>query len=169
MYGKRGQTLENTLQYTNNIYKNKGWALIDKVPTPWTVHYNKRTGKVYKAFPKEKSTVDYAGVSHGRAIAFEAKSTNVKTSFPLDNIKKHQIDYLIAHKEQGGISFFIIEFRKNNKTFFVDVAWIAEWYENSKRGGRKSIPFKWLNLHCDEIVSKNGVPLDYLSICKTFK
>ena len=36
--------------------------------------------------------VDFCGVSNGKAICFELKSTENKTSFPFANIKKSQIN-----------------------------------------------------------------------------
>lgn len=163
-YGKRGMALENLIQYTNKIYRAKGLALVDKVPTPWTIHYDKKTRKVYKAFPKEKSTVDFIGVFQGRSIAFDAKSTEHKTRFPLNNIKEHQIQYLKKHREHCGISFFIVEFEKHQEFYFLPIEKALEWWEGMENG-RKSIPYKWFKENCGLIRSENGVPLDYLKYC----
>src|SRR5699024_2486642 len=119
--GKRGQALENLIEYSNKSYRQKGWAVIDKVPTPWTVYYDKRTGRVVRAFPKEKGTVDFLGVSHGRGIAFDAKSTNNTTRFPLDNVKEHQLQYLLDYQEQGGIAFLIVEFAKLREIYYLKI------------------------------------------------
>lgn len=164
-YGKRGMVLENTIEYSNQIYKNKGRALIDKVPTPWNVHYNKKTGRVIRAFPQKKGTVDFIGVSRGRAIAFDAKSTKVKTRFPLDNIEQHQVNYLIQHQAQGGISFFIIYFEAHREAYYLTIDKLVKWWEAQFKGGRKSIPYEWFVLHTEPIKAGNGVPLDYLSVC----
>lgn len=166
-YGKRGMILEELIEYTNTLYKNKGLALVDKVPTDWVVHYDKRRRKVINAYPKEKGTVDFVGVSHGRSIAFDTKSTAIKTSFPLNNITQGQIDYLKNHKDQGGISFFIIEFSKQDEHYFLPIEKANEWWENMLRGSRKSIPYEWFLINCDLIQSGHGVPLDYLKQCKT--
>lgn len=165
--GKRGKPLENLIMYTNQVYKNKGVALVDKVPTPWNVHYHKRTKRVVNAFPEKKGTVDFVGISHGKGIAFDAKSTNNRTSFPLRNIEQHQVDYLLQHQDQGGESFFIIRFVKHDKNYFLTIDQLNEWWENAEAGGRKSIPHHWFTLHCDEIKSEKGVPLHYLKYCKT--
>lgn len=163
--GKRGQALENAVNYTNKIYRNKKWALVDKVPTPWTVHYDKRTKRVIRAFPKEKGTVDFIGISNGRSIAFDAKSTKERTRFPLNNIKQHQVDYLLQHSEQGGISFFIVHFEKHQETYFLRIDQLIHWWELQKEGGRRSIPHKWFKLNCDLIRAERGVPLNYLAYC----
>lgn len=166
-YANRGMELEDLIIFTNEIYRKKGLALVDKVATPWAVNYNHKTRKVFSAYPLEKSTVDFIGVSHGRAIAFEAKSTNIKTNFPLKNIREHQIQYLKTHRNQGGISFFIIEFTKQQEYYFVPIEKIYPWWKNSLTGGRKSIPYEWFPTHCDLITSGHGVPLDYLKSCGT--
>lgn len=168
-YGKRGMALENLIEYSNQVYKNKGMALINKVPTPWNVHYNKRTGKVIRAFPQQKGTVDFVGISHGRAIAFDAKNTKERTRFPLSNVEQHQVDYLLNHQDQGGISFFIICFEKHNEVYYMPINKFIGWWEGQFKGGRKSIPYDWFVLNVDKIYSRNGVPLDFLTNCKPIK
>lgn len=165
-FGKRGMALENMVELSNKTYKNKGMALIDKVPTPWVVNRNKRTGKVFNAFPQKKGTVDFVGVSHGRSIAFEAKSTKQRTRFDLSNIQQHQVDYLLKHQDQGGISFFIIRFDKYDEVYYLTIDQLIGWWDNQFKGGRKSIPYDWFVENVDLIKSKNGVLLDYLSNCK---
>ncbi|WP_186301387.1 Holliday junction resolvase RecU, partial [Bacillus thuringiensis] len=74
-------------------------------------------------------------------VYFEAKSTEKTTSFPLDNISRHQIDYLKDTQEQGALCFFLIEFRTDQVIYFVPVSVVAEYYEAMLYdGGRKSIP-----------------------------
>lgn len=165
-YGKRGMILENMVEYSNQAYKNKGMARVDKVPTPWNVHYNKKTGKVIRAFPQKKGTVDFIGISHGRGIAFDAKNTKERTRFPLDNVEQHQVDYLLNHQDQGGISFFIIFFEKHNEAYFMPIDKFIGWWEEQFKGGRKSIPYDWFTLNVDRIYSRNGVLLDYLTNCE---
>lgn len=165
--GKRGQFLERLIETSNKMYENKGMALIHKVPTPWNVMYDRRTGRVRNAFPERKSTVDFAGISHGRSIAFEAKTTKIRTRFPLDNFEQHQINYLIKHQEQGGVSFSIIFFEKHNEHFFLTADDLHDWWSESKVGGRKSIPYEWFTLNCDMVRSRNGIALDFLEHTNT--
>lgn len=162
LQGKRGKALENLIDYANNQYKSKGLARVDKVPTPWNVSFDRRTGRVFRAFPEKKGTVDYIGVSHGKPIAFDAKSTKIKTSFPLKNIQEHQIRYLQDYEEQGGISFFIVEFEPLKEIYLITINQAAEWWVQSKRGGRKSIPYKYFKDECIRITSGNGIAIDYL-------
>jgi|SRR5690554_2194890 len=166
-YGKRGMALEEIIEYTNMSYKNKGLALIKKVPTDWAVHYDKRKRKVIYAYPRKKGLVDFIGISNGRSIAFDTKSTNNRTSFPLNNIQEHQMEYLLNHRDQGGISFFIVEFTKHMEHYFLPIDKANEWWINMKKGGRKSIPYQWFVMNCNLIKSGHGVPLDYLKHCGT--
>lgn len=166
-YGKRGKALENLIEYTNNVYKNQGVALVDKVPTPWNVSYDKKSKKVIRAFPEKKSTVDFVGLSHGRGIAFDAKNARETTRFPLKNIEEHQVRYLINHQDQGGISFFIICFEKKNEHYFLTIDQLVQWWNEAIEGGRKSIPYEWFVLNCYQIKSEKNVPLHYLKYCNT--
>lgn len=162
-YGKRGMTFENMVEMTNTSYRNRGLALVDKVPTPWNVSYDRRTNRVIRAFPEKKGTVDFLGVSHGRPIAFEAKNTRIKTRFDLSNIHGHQVEYLVKHKKHGGIAFVLVNFEKHDKCFLVDIDNFHGWWIDSLRDGRKSIPYEWFKNHCETVKSENGVVLDYLS------
>lgn len=131
-HANRGAKLEKLIDMTNTQYRNKGVALIDKVPNAWVVQ---RDGKrIVSAFPQRKTGVDYVGVSHGRAIAIEAKSTTNRTSFPLSMIQDHQIKFLQQFVDQGGVSFFIIEFSKLGEIYFAPFEFVSKWlYEEGYR------------------------------------
>ena len=74
---------------------------------------------ICEAYFKTPSTTDYNGVYKGYYIDFEAKETRSKTSFPLSNIHKHQIDHLINIKKHGGIGFIIVKFTLLNKIYYL--------------------------------------------------
>ncbi|GLY09575.1 Holliday junction resolvase RecU [Pseudobacillus badius] len=162
-YANRGKPLQNIINLTNQIYKLKGWAVVNEVPTPWRVI--RRGKQIIGASPAEKSTVDYYGITHGRALAFDAKSTRETTRFPLDNVHDHQVEYLTKFQDQGGIAFFIVEFARLNKTYFVPLKFFETYWTAAKNGGRKSIPFEEIDLQCDLIRPERGVALDYLKYC----
>ena len=134
----RGMNLEEDINISNEYYKEKGICLITKRPTPINivkVDYTKGA-KIIDAYFEHQSTTDYNGVYKGRYIDFEAKNTKSKTSFPLSNVTKHQIEHLKKVKEHGGIAFFIIQFETLDLVFLVDSELIIDQYEN---GSRKSI------------------------------
>lgn len=159
-HANRGAKLEKLIDMTNTQYRNKGVALIDKVPNAWVVQ---RAGKkIVSAFPQRKTGVDYVGVSHGRAIAIEAKSTTNRTNFPLSMIQDHQIKFLQQFVDQGGVSFLIIEFSKLGEIYFAPFEFVAGWLKQAAEGGRKSIPHKEFLYNCNLIESDKGYVLHYL-------
>ena len=101
--------LEKKANKTNLRYRKLKQALILKVPTP--ILYTR------KGLVAQQSTVDYTGLMKGgQFIAFDAKETQSKTSFPLANIHQHQLTYLELVEELGGQAFFLIHFKKLDKT-----------------------------------------------------
>lgn len=135
----RGMSFESDINVSNEYYKDKNICLITKRPTPINVvkvDYSKGA-KITHAYFEEQSTTDYNGVYKGRYIDFEAKNTKNKTSFPLNNITKHQIEHLKRVIAHGGIAFFIIQFELLDKVFILDASYVIHFYE---RGERKSIP-----------------------------
>ena len=58
--GLRGSTLEELINRTNEQYREKGLALIQKIPTPITpVKMDKTSRHITLAYFEQKSTVDY--------------------------------------------------------------------------------------------------------------
>ncbi|MGM8212616.1 Holliday junction resolvase RecU [Virgibacillus sp. W0430] len=161
-YGKRGQAFENLLDYTNQIYKQKGIALINKRPTPMKI-IGKTKGHQHICVFDKKSTVDYDGVYRGKAIVFEAKSVKEKR-FPLNNITDDQVKYLNQAEKQGAISFLIIDLRVIREVLIVPNGMLQKYVKDSKSGGRKSIPLGDLEVYGYRVQSGSGVPLDYLSV-----
>lgn len=146
----RGMDLEGDINKSNEYYKNSGICLITKRPTPINVvkvDYSKGA-RITDAYFEKQSTTDYNGVYKCKYIDFEAKNTNSKTSFPLSNISKHQIEHLKNVIHHGGIAFFIIEFAKLSEVYLLDASFVINIYEN---GERKSIPY--------DVFAKDGIKL----------
>ena len=157
----RGMDLENDINLSNEYYRNKHIALITKRPTPINivkVDYTKGA-RITDAYFEKQSTTDYNGVYKGRYIDFEAKNTKSKTSFPLSNIEKHQIEHLKMVLEQGGIAFFIIQFQSLNQVFLLDAKYVIEFYEH---GERKSIPYAIFKEKAREIKQGFAPRLEYI-------
>lgn len=162
-YANRGQAFEHLIEATNKQYHRKGRATIQKVPVPWKVFYDRKT-KRSRAIPEKKSTVDFIGIANGRAIAFDAKSTRERTRFPLANIEDHQFQFLKSWKDNGGISFILVEFAKKQEVYILTINQLEKWFLAAKNGGRKSIPYEYFLTNCDLVKSKNGILLDYLPL-----
>src|SRR5690625_4194889 len=131
-----GQAFENLLDYTNQVYQNKGMALINKRPTPVKV-LRTRGNRVLSGVYDAKSTVDYDGFYRGHGIAFEAKSTKLPR-LPLSMIADHQVKYLRLAKKHGAITFLIANMRNVDKTYVLPSRLIFEYVDGAKDGGRKS-------------------------------
>ena len=147
----RGMNLEHDINLSNEYYRDQNICLITKRPTPINVvkvDYS-RGAKITHAYFEEQSTTDYNGVYKSHYIDFEAKNTKNKTSFPLNNITKHQIEHLKRVLNQKGIAFFIIQFEALDKVYLLDAKYVIDFYEH---GERKSIP-----LSCFE---ENGVEIE---------
>lgn len=106
--GLRGSTLEDLVNRTNEQYREKGLALIQKIPTPITpVRMDKENRHITLAYFEQRSTVDYIGAVQGIPVCFDAKECAADT-FPLANIHPHQVEFMQAFEKQGGVAFFLI-------------------------------------------------------------
>ena len=161
-YANRGMDLENLLNDSNKYYLENNIAVIYKKPTPITiseVKYGTKEKMITKAFFRTPSTLDYNGVYRGKYIDYDAKETQNKTSFPLQNLHEHQYNHIKKVIEHGGISFLIIYM--NNQFYYLDGQDIISFIENNSR---KSIPFEYIEKHGYIIDQKIRPRLNYLSI-----
>ena len=115
--GLRGSTLEELINRTNEIYREKGLALIQKIPTPITpIKIDKEHRQITLAYFEQKSTVDYIGAVQGIPVCFDAKECQADT-FALQNIHPHQVEFMERFEKQGGVSFLILFFSARNEIF----------------------------------------------------
>ena len=163
--GLRGSTLEELINRSNEQYREKGLALIQKVPTPITpVRIAKDTRQITLAYFEQKSTVDYIGAVQGIPVCFDAKECK-ETVFPLANIHEHQVRFMREFEQQEGISFLLIYFSGRNEFYYLtfrDLWWFWAvsythlraheteadlwWFwERAQNGGRKSFLYEELN------------------------
>ncbi|PGC22739.1 Holliday junction resolvase RecU [Bacillus wiedmannii] len=160
--GNRGMAFEKLINLANEMYQRRGVALINKRPTPVKVLKSKG-GRVLNGFYEAKSTVDYDGVYKGRAVAFEAKSTQSLTRFDLSNIAQHQLDYLEKAEKMGAVCFFLIEFSKDQTVFLVPASVIQSYVRMSHQpNGKKSISRADFNIYGYLVEQTERAPVDYL-------
>lgn len=165
-YGNRGMSLESDINSSNNYYLENDIAVIYKKPTPIKVvkvDYSKN--KITEGFYEIPSTTDYNGIYKGKYIDFEAKETKSKTSFPINNIHKHQIKHLVKIMKHGGISFIIIRFTTLNKTFLIFTKDFITYFENNIK---KSIPLTYIEEKGFLIKDGYNPIIDYLNIIDKF-
>ncbi len=140
--GLRGSTLEDMINHSNQVYREKKLALIQKIPTPITpISIEKQTRHITLAYFDQKSTVDYIGAVQGIPVCFDAKECASKT-FPLQNIHEHQIAFMKEFEEQGGIAFIILHFTAADEIYYIPFAHIYGFWQRMQQGGRKSFTYE---------------------------
>ncbi|PGZ95785.1 Holliday junction resolvase RecU [Bacillus wiedmannii] len=160
--GNRGMAFEKLINLSNEMYQREGVALINKRPTPVKV-LKSAGGRVLNGFYEAKSTVDYDGVYKGRAVAFEAKSTQSLTRFDLSNIAQHQLDYLEKAEKMGAVCFFLIEFSKDQTVFLVPASVVQSYVRMSHQpNGKKSISRADFDIYGYLVEQTERAPVDYL-------
>lgn len=140
--GLRGSSLEELINRSNESYREKGLALIQKIPTPITpISIDKESRHITLAYFEQKSTVDYIGSVQGIPICFDAKECAVNT-FPLQNIHPHQIAFMEEFEQQGGISFIILSYTHKNEIYYLPFIRLKEFWKRMEDGGRKSFTYE---------------------------
>ena len=159
--GLRGSTLEELINQSNDRYREKKLALIQKIPTPITpINMDKEHNHITLAYFDKKSTVDYIGVVQGIPVCFDAKETAVDT-FPLQNIHKHQIEFMTNFEKQNGISFIILYFSSRDEFYYIPFCDIIHYWLRGENGGRKSFTYDEIDKSY-QIHSSKGVIVHYL-------
>lgn len=160
----KGDVFEEIINISNEVYKNKGIALIQKISTP--MKPISRGSKIISAYYEEKSTLDYIGVFASLPIAFDAKETKEITRFPLSNIQDHQIEFMKNWYKHGGLAFLLINFTKLDEVYRLDwttLSWYWKQYqENRGKRGFGSIALNEFRCNCKKLKSRDGIILDYL-------
>lgn len=142
-----GNDFETEINESNDYYRLKQIAVVHKKPTPVQivkVDYPARNkAKIVEAYYKTPSTTDYNGIYKEKYIDFEAKSCR-ELNFSFERIYDHQIRHLEQIDKMGGISFLIIEFSSIDEVYILPAKLLVEKYEESLKGGRKSIPYDYI-------------------------
>ncbi|MQN01524.1 MAG: Holliday junction resolvase RecU [Lachnospiraceae bacterium] len=161
--GLRGSSLEDCINHTNDVLREDGLALIQKIPTPITpIDIDKETRHITLAYFDKKSTVDYIGAVQGIPVCFDAKECREDT-FPMHNIHEHQMTFMEDFEKQDGISFFLIYFREHDTYYYLRFEEALKFWNRSRSGGRKSLVIE--ELDSDFFFrSKNGCFLPYLEM-----
>ena len=159
--GLRGSGLEETINHTNERYRESGLALIQKIPTPIkpiTIDPEKR--HITLAYFDQKSTVDYIGVIQSIPVCFDAKESAVDT-VPLHNIHPHQIAFMEEFEKQGGLAFILLGFTKRNEYYYLPFADIKRFWDRKEAGGRKSFTYDQVD-KTYKIRSQRDIMIHYL-------
>jgi len=159
--GLRGSTLEEMVNVTNDMYRARRLAVVQKIPTPINpLKLNNADRTITLAYFEKKSTVDYIGAVQGIPVCFDVKETGRK-SLPIQNIHEHQIKFMDDFQNQSGLAFLIVCFRLFNEYYFLPFETLKNFWAGSQSGKRKSIPYDAFDKQLI-IKSKQGYPLHYL-------
>lgn len=164
--GVRGSALEDLLVFTNDFYSKRNLARIDKVPIPIKIIDQNKDGIITKAFFEKKSTVDFIGFVQGSAIVFDAKETALN-NLPFKNIHEHQILYMEEVNFHGGLAFIVVHFKAQDEYHLIPYELLKKHYDESRTGGRKSIPLSILNPDFQIKYESNGI-LNYLKVLNKY-
>ncbi len=160
-YGNRGMFLENIINDSNTYYNSIDKCLIYKKPTPIKVlnvsYPSNRSHLIDKAVYSSISTLDYNGIYREKYIEFDAKECHSKTSFPLSNVKEHQLEHIKKVILQKGIAFLIIFI--NNEFYLLKGETILDFIKNNDR---KSIEYTYIKEHGYKINESYTPRLKYL-------
>lgn len=113
-----GARLEESAKLVCELYKKRGFAVIDKTPEPI-----KQLGKMdkkghFKACRDKKAQPDFKGVHKGVPICFDAKATESER-FSLSNILPWQVKYLNDFRKAGGAAFVLLKIK--SEVFILDI------------------------------------------------
>jgi len=159
--GLRGSTLEELVNRTNEHYREKGLALIQKIPTPITpVRMDKESRHITLAYFEQRSTVDYIGAVQGVPVCFDAKECSADT-FPLANIHPHQVAFMKDFEKQGGAAFFLIYFSHTDDFYYLTLSQLLVFWARMEEGGRKSFRREERDASY-YLPKKNGILVPYL-------
>lgn len=153
--------MEEMINLTNDAYRAKRLALIQKIPTPINpLKLNNAERTITLAYFDQKSTVDYIGVIQGVPVCFDAKETGRK-SLPIQNIHMHQIEFMDDFQNQKGLAFLIVHFKFVGEYYLLPFDVLKKYWLEARGGGRKSVPYGAFEKEL-LIKSRQGYLLHYL-------
>ena len=164
--GLRGSAFEEVINFTNEMYRRNGLAVIQKIPTPITPVQLDKDKRITLAYFDKQSTVDYMGVAQGIAICFDAKETGQK-SLPIQNIHRHQIEFMEDFNRQDGVAFLLVHFSAYGKYFFLPMETLSKYWSEAEAGGRKSIPYSAFEEKYEVSFERNSI-VNYLEALNTY-
>lgn len=159
--GLRGSSLEELTNLSNDKYRDKNLALIQKVPTPIKpIKIDQESRHITLAYFEQKSTVDYIGVVQGIPVCFDAKECGTD-NFPLANVHPHQVDFMEKFEKQAGVAFLLIHYTARDVMVYLPFRHLKKFWERKEEGGIKH--FKFAELDTNYFLPEHGpVPVHYL-------
>ena len=98
----------------------------------------------------------------GIPVCFDAKES-ATTTFSLQNIHEHQVQFMADFERQQGIAFFLISYTSEDVLYYLKFDKLMEFWKRAQNGGRKSFRFDELDKEYI-IPKKKGVLVPYLDM-----
>jgi recombination protein U len=98
---------------------------------------------------------DFIFVSRGKTVCIECKQTRTSTSFPLQNIRAHQVAELAEVEYLGCSSYLLVNVRATkgsprvNELYALTPEQVIYWFY--MQSDRASIPTEWMRENCINI------------------
>ena len=91
--GLRGSGFEELINFSNDIYRQKNIALIQKIPTPITpIEVDNKKHTITLAYFDKQSTVDYINTAQGITLCLYSKKTD-KKNIPIQYLHYNQTEF----------------------------------------------------------------------------
>ena len=122
--GLRGSTLEELINRSNEQYREKGLALIQKVPTPITPGSDRRgipDRSPWRILNRKVRWI-ISGQCRGFLWYASMRKSAKKQSFPLPISMMHQVRFMREFEQQEGISVLLIYFSGRNEFESSDIS-----------------------------------------------
>lgn len=116
--------IEQLIEKTIDYYLNNNICFIEKRYLP--IKIIERNNNIIKGKLLAKSYVDYFGLVENKYITFETKQTE-NEKFLLSQIKDHQFNHLKTINKLNGISFLILHFYCDDKSFLIPYTTLEKW------------------------------------------
>ena len=134
VYGNRGMSFEEYIEYANQRYRAAGVAVVEKQHTKILPIRNAK-GRIVRCKWEEKATVDFMGRYRNIPVAIEAKHTS-SDRIKFSEVKDHQAKFLDDFTGGYGLGFGAVLVSFKLERFFL-VPWIfwsvgREAWKNSK-------------------------------------
>lgn len=157
-----GKQFEMMIEQANQVYKLQGKALIMKAE-PTVKTFGKGKEGFSKSVYAKSNGLDYFGsLKGGQGVFFEAKQT-AETSFPLKQIKAHQVELFRAYEKLDTLAFLLVRFSKTGKMYLLPPKPLIEAYDGwTKYSNRASIPLATFEACGTEITASQGCAVDWM-------
>ena len=161
--GLRGSTLEDLINRTNDSYREKKLALIQKIPTPITpIQIDKSSRHITLAYFDQKSTVDYIGAVQGFPYALMPRNA-VHLLFLCRTSMLTRSVLWRSLRLRVGLPLLFLYYTGMDEIYYVPFRTIKHFWDRMEAGGRKSFTYDEID-HSWRIRAHRDMLVHYLEM-----